>query len=333
MPTDETIDPSRLTAWLASVTIEGSPDPVRVVLDGREGQVVYVRQVDPCDHDVERVPIYEGDQLVVMTALSHASVNTAEEAGESDEMILAKRIVPVRREPGHVFVRTLAHGEADDGRRVHVRPGDDVTIEPGALSVEIAALDAHEAAMSEGARYVPLTPMLGSWFAIGSHDQDKARYLSAAARRLDAARTLLDRVEELRSSLEDPSTLTAAKRRRVALDLIRTVEITIVTVGRVSHMIDKAAKIAKIPTPVSPVITSSHAAIKEIRDAYEHIEERAVGKSFGKVDPSALQIFDYQDLILHDKISYGVHVLDLKQELPGFIDAARNFIVDAAGDV
>lgn len=320
-------------AWLASMLPEGATEYVRVMLDGREGEQVFVRLVDPSDGDPPPVPIYAGDKVVPMLALSHASLNTAAEAGDDDEMIVAMRIVPVRREDGVVFVRTLRHREPDNGDRVHVRPGESVTIEAGAMSLDLAAIDAKEASLYEDTScYVPLTPVLGAWFAIGnSHDPAKVRYILAAARRLDAAQSLLDRVGELRVMISSDG-LTAGQRRRHALDLVRTIEIAVVAIGRVSHMIQKARTTASIATAISSRLNDSHAAIKEIRDAYEHIEERAVGKVFRTTSPTALEIFDYGELLLNHKIVYGSHSLDLVNELPQWIIDARKFLVEAAGD-
>lgn len=55
--------------WLGTVRLEGSDDDVAVVLDGREGNKVFVRQVDPSEDEPARVPIFEGDELVVMVCL------------------------------------------------------------------------------------------------------------------------------------------------------------------------------------------------------------------------------------------------------------------------
>lgn len=300
------------------------------MLDERVDGKVFVRQIDPSDGDPPRVPLYEGDQIIPMMALTHTSLNTSDQPGENDEMIVAMRIVPVRREPGHVFIRSLRHGEVDNGDRVHVRPDDDVSFEPGSMTLELAAIDAQEASQYPNGAFVPITPVLGAWFSIGEHDAEKARYLLAAARRLDAARSLLDRVEELQNDLNE-SAQSAGRTRRSALDLIRTVEVAMVTVGRVSHMIQKARELVAIETPIPANLTAKHDTIKEIRDAYEHIEERAVGRTFRKVDPSVLEIFDHRELLLNDSIVYRGHILDIKQELPALLLSAREYLITAAG--
>lgn len=57
------------------------------------------------------------------------SLNTTSEVGDMSGLVMSMRLVETRREPGHVYARTLRHGEADDGRRIHIEPGDAFTIE------------------------------------------------------------------------------------------------------------------------------------------------------------------------------------------------------------
>jgi hypothetical protein len=45
----------------------------------------------------------------------------------------------------------------------------------------------------------------------------------------------------------------------------------------------------------SALIEARH-TVKEIRDAYEHIDERAFGRKRQRLDSSALTIFDYEKL-------------------------------------
>ena len=46
--------------WLETVTLEGSEESVTVVLEERQGNVVLLRQVDPCYPPPPRTPLYEG---------------------------------------------------------------------------------------------------------------------------------------------------------------------------------------------------------------------------------------------------------------------------------
>lgn len=316
--------------WLGSVQIAGSDEFVPVLEDGREGSKVFVRLADPADGEPTRVPLHQGDEVVVMTALSHITLNTQAEPGPADELILPIRIVPVRREGGQVYVRTLRSDETDKGDRVHVRPGDDVTIEQGAMIIELAAIDRREAESFPADAYVPVTAVLGSWLALRGLDDDTARYLLALARRLDAAALLSERIQELWNRLDED--LGAAATRRLVLELIRTTEIAIVTFGRVSNLIQKARANASVTTSIPNDLNSAHSQVKELRDAYEHIEERSIGRVYKSPNPAVLAMFDYSDLIRTGSVHYLGFSLNVRTELPELIQSARQFIIDAAGN-
>jgi len=321
---------SEPTGWLDTVTLEGADQPVRVVLDERDGHRVFLRQADPSDGDSPRVPLYEGDEMVVMTAIAYVGEHLTDEVGRIDDLLAAARIVPVRREPGRVFVRTLRYGEPDIGDRVHVRPGDAVTFEEGALVIELDAIDSAE---SEGASgYVPITPALWTWLAMTSQDDEvRFRYLFAAARRLDAANVLLSDVERRRAEAAQEGLAGPAKRRAL-FGLISATELAIVAVGRVCDMVVKARERIGTDVAVPPTLASKAEAVTKIRDSYEHVEDRALGNVRRKPHQDALSIFNHEELVIHGRARYGSHSLDLAHDVPTLIAEARQFLKDVAGN-
>jgi hypothetical protein len=94
-------------AFLDTVGVLSSPEPVQVRLLERDGSRVLLRQLDPGDPEPERVPVYDGDELVVLEALSHIGLHTSADPEASDDFLFGYRIVPVREEPGRVQARTL----------------------------------------------------------------------------------------------------------------------------------------------------------------------------------------------------------------------------------
>ncbi|MGB9137579.1 MAG: hypothetical protein WCB73_10215 [Pseudonocardiaceae bacterium] len=318
--------------WLDSVTLQGSDTPVRAVLDGRDGNRVFVRQADPSDGDPPRVPVFEGDEIVVMTTLAAVGHHLTEEVGRIDDLVTSARIVPVRREGNKVFARTLNYGELDDGDRVHVRPGDELIFEEGSVVLELEAIDAKESSCRAENEYVPITPVLWSWLVCGGvHDEAKARYLLAAARRLDAASVLLAEVERLRGELAQEN-LSGPIARRALFGLIAAVELAVIALGRVCDMVEKAGPLIGSSVPVPATIVTKRKALNELRNAYEHIEDRALGKVLGKPHPDALTIFNHDQLLRHDRISYAGFSLDLTHETPAMIAEARGFLKGVAGN-
>ena len=69
-----------------------------------------------------------------------------------------------------------------------------------------------------------------------------------------------------------------------------------------------------------------------IRNAYEHIEDRALGNVHNKSDPVALTIFDHDTLLREDAIVYGPHRLTLDNDLPCLLAETREYLKNAAKD-
>jgi hypothetical protein len=328
VPSSSDMPAGEPTAWLSEVALKGASAPVRVIFVRREGHNVIVRQIDPGDGTPPRVPLWDGDHIVVMQALSHIGINTNPEVGDVTGFLFGLRIVETRRERGTVYARTLKLGEVDDGSRVHVAPGEQVTLEAGAITVELDYLDSLEEPSESG--YVSLTPVLATWYSVGPHDPTKVRYLLAAARRLDEANRRLIDVEQHRKALGDDGLAGPAIRRHVNA-LIGGVESAVIALGRAVDMVDRARRLIGATPTVPASVTTHKPAITAIRNAYEHIEDRALGLERGHPHPDALTIFDYRRLVEHNAIVYGSHSLGLSDDVPQLLQDARAFFKAVAG--
>ncbi len=114
--------------------------------------------------------------------------------------------------------------------------------------------------------------------------------------------------------------------------MIGAVELAVVALGRAVDMVRGAANAIGASAQVPEAITKSEAAITALRNAYEHIEDRALGNVQGKPDPIALTIFDHDQLVRYDRIVYGRHRLELVTEVPELLQQARGFLLEAAGN-
>ena len=83
----------------------------------------------------------------------------------------------------------------------------------------------------------------------------------------------------------------------------------------------------EVPAPIS----SRKTDVREIRNAYEHVEDRALGQVNRKLHPDALSIFDQSELLTNDRITYGSYSLDLAHGVPMILADARKFLKEAAG--
>ena len=258
--------------------------PARLVLVERRGNLIIGRLADPCDGEVPRLPTYEGDQLVMKTPVSHLSVNSTGEVGRTDDYLTGMRVVPVRQEGNVIYGRSLRRGEQDTGARIHVGPDDELRFDEGSITLELDAIDDVERQGRTG--YVPIMPALWTWFhAGGSHDPAKVRYLLAAARRLDAAAQRVAEIEELRSELEGLAGQALALRRTV-FRLVGAVESAVIALGRGCDMVTRAPELLGSAATVPTSISSSQKALTAIRNAYEHIEDRALGQVNKSLTPT-----------------------------------------------
>ena len=85
---------------------------------------------------------------------------------------------------------------------------------------------------------------------------------------------------------------------------------------------------AAVPKTVDAIVPP----LKEIRDALEHIEERAfeIVNARGDLGPDALTIFDQGDFYSLGVLRYGSHSLDIKADVVPALISARQFIFNVA---
>lgn len=315
--------------FLGPVGIEGSTDPVQVVFVRRDGFDLLVRQMDPCDPEQDPIPVFDGDEVTVCLALSHTSLNTNEAVGDNSGFLFGMRIVEVRRDDDAVYARTLRWGEPDDGRRVHVYPGQQVKFEEGSIVAEINHIDDLQDATSSG--FVTLTPVLLTWFSFGQHQADGVRYLLAAARRLDSVNFRLIDVDVVSDALNAGDLAGPAIRSNV-VRLISDVESAMIALGRAVDMVTRCGDLLGSTVPVPPLIAHHGTAVTAVRNAYEHIEDRALGQVRQKPHPNALSIFDHARLLAADEVVYDGHVLNIKTDVPAIMAEVRQFLKAAAGE-
>jgi hypothetical protein len=71
-------------------------------------------------------------------------------------------------------------------------------------------------------------------------------------------------------------------------------------------------------------------ALKDIRDAYEHIDERAFGRARGSEDNRNLMIFDHSTLVREGVVVYFDHRFALS-DLDAVVDSCRAAIKELIG--
>lgn len=248
-----------------------------------------------------------------------------------DSILVAVRVVSEGRNGNIVFARTLRPDEEDDGTPVVINPSlgeRRITFRPGSLQVSIRDVDRYAKVGPDG--YAPITNTIWTWLSIGSPATPELfRYLLAAARRLDGTRALLVEV----SSIVDDMSGSFVGIREQYFRALSIAEILTVALGRSVDLLDTLSQSFPETPPIPTTIYAKKESVQEIRNAFEHIEDRALGQVRRKPHQDALSVFDQGNFLSQGKLTYGAHSLDLYTEVPQILIAARQYIYDVAVSV
>ena len=242
------------------------------------------------------------------------------------EFLTSGRIVLDRREGNKVFMRTLRPDEEDTGEGVNIRAGDQVILEAGALVSNSREIDAQSVKGRGG--YAPVANTVWTWYQVVGEQLGFFLFFFSLARRIDAAHALWTlAVQEQERAKEEEGGI---PRRTGFLNALATAEVTIIALHRamtmVYSLIDKFCPDLEVPDNVQRIRN----AVREMRNAFEHIDERAegVGKS-KEMHSDALTIFDQPDFIESSVLSYKTYSLNFEEDILSALLDCREFIMDA----
>jgi hypothetical protein len=120
------------------------------------------------------------------------------------------------------------------------------------------------------------------------------------------------------------------KARRRLFGALGLAETMCVALGRALDMLARVPSQFSISVSLPPSVSRLLPALREIRNAFEHIEDRALGNVQRKPHADALSIFDQRELVSRGVLRYGAHSLDLQDEILPMLVQARHFVLDAA---
>ena len=258
--------------------------------------------------------------------ITYMSLNLGPQVG-ADDGIVGVRVVPIEREGRTVFARTLNSGEPDNGEGITVEPGDTLLFEAGSMKITLADVDRYSEPTPDG--YASVANTVWSWLAIPprTHPREVHNYILAAARRLDIAHVhSLGALSGLTNSSNQPSFL---KARAVMFEALGHAELMCIALGRAIRMIRQAKAKVGVTIAVPPPVHAVESRVLAIRDAFEHIDERAAGKARHEGPADAMTVFDQGDFFDSGVLRYAGHSLDIAAEVTPAMLAARKFVVDA----
>ena len=255
-------------------------------------------------------------------AFTWVAIHLGSQVGSNDAVV-GVRIVPDRVDGDVVYGRTLEIGEQDVGQGVTVNAGQRLVIE----SVKITLNDIERYAQGHPDGYTPIANTVWTWVHIPPSQGDTFfNYMLAAARRLDQAHALwIHALDGLNVSPDEPFIYARAR----IFEALGTTESMCNALSRAIAMVNDAPSKLPVGTPVPKGLTNMQGALTAIRNAFEHIDERAMGRARNEDQAEALSIFDQRDLVTKGVVTYAGYTLNLRSEILPTLLAARKFICDA----
>ena len=187
------------------------------------------------------------------------------------EFLTGGRLVPIGREGNKVLARMLRPGEEDTGEAVNLGPGDRLVIPAGGTVIDSREIDTQSVKGNAG--YAPVANTVWTWYRIVG--EELGFFFFSLARRVDAAYALWALAIEERDKAKGEG---AIPQRIGFLNALATAEVAIIALHRgitmIHSLIDKFCLDLEVPRSVQKI----RAAVVEMRNAFEHIDDRAEGK-------------------------------------------------------
>ena len=245
---------------------------------------------------------------------------------DQGDFLFAGRIVPIRREGNVVYARTLRRGEEDTGKAVHLDAGDRLVFPAGEMVIDSRDIDEHYNPRGPGG-YRPVANTVWTWYQIATEQLGFFLFFFALARRTDAAHALWVLAIEARDKARREDGIS---QRLAHFHALAEAEVAIVALGRcyrmVRALVEKFCPELRVPDSV----VKTQEAVLEMRNAFEHIDERAEGKiGGGRFDAQALTIFDQPEFVETSILRYKTHRLNFESDVIVALVDCRELVMDA----
>ena len=146
----------------------------------------------------------------------------------------------------------------------------------------------------------------------------------AAARRLDTAHRQLQRVRE---GIADAGTGSPFARRRL-LDVMGDAEMAMIALNKAITIASTLSGKYRTGAAMPQLVQDRAAFVTRMRDHYEHIEDRAIGRTKRGLDEQeAARAFEFATLVRDRLFSDGDESLSVDGEATALIIAVRDYLV------
>ncbi len=245
---------------------------------------------------------------------------------DQGDFLFGFRVVPIKREGNVVYARTLRRGEEDTGEAVHLEPGDRLVFSAGEIVIDSRDIDEYYNPKGLGG-YRPVANTVWTWHRVAKEQLGFFLFFFSLARRTDAAHALWASAIQARDKARQDEGI---PQRQGHFKALAAAEMAIVALGRcyrmVCGLIEKYCPELQVPDSVTKTLE----AVQEMRNAFEHIDERAEGKvGRGESHLDALTIFNQPDFVESSILRYKNYELDFETDVIAALVDCRELIMEA----
>ena len=242
--------------------------------------------------------------------------------GPADVIEHIGRVVPAGSDEDTVYMRSLRHGEEDTGEVVHVPAGKKMVIRAGDLSIDSEELDAKSPKGRGG--YAPVADTIWTWYRIaGVEDSSLLMLLLAAARRLDATHVFWAATMD---ALDEAQSLESNGRRPTLFRALAMAEVALISLSREMEMIHRLEKEFRLGLHFPEKFDSKKTVLRRMRNALEHIDDRAMGQAKDGTADSAMSIFFQPYFVDQGILTYASDALSFAEGVPIVLGECREMI-------
>jgi len=309
---------------------------MRVLEEEREGSIIFVRPLNKDEIDTGETVKFdpENEKIIVTQPVYCICIHTTEEVGRKDDILIWVRVIPDGRDGSTVYGRTLLPNEVDTGLTIQLRSGDNFVMRPGSLTLSVDSIDTCVTTKFEDG-YLSITNTVWTSFCVFPNSTtlpgEVPRFLLSTARRLDACHEMFLLLHSKLKKLETVEY--GVHQRNLTVEIIGLVEVAIVAMSRSLQMSLKLHDHFSITTCFPESVKNKLAALKQMRNAYEHIEDRSLGLVNGKPNIDALSIFDFEHLFKKGVATYGNYKLDIHDEAIKLLIDTRQYLKEATSEL
>ena len=243
--------------------------------------------------------------------------------GPDDEFLHFGRVVPAGSDENTVFMRSLRPDEKDSGEAVHIPAGKRLAIRAGDLSISSDELDARSPKGRGG--YAPVADTVWTWYRLmGARDQRLLMLLLAAARRLDATHVFWSTTMD---ALEESGDLAGIERRSTLFRALAMAEVTVISLSRAVEMLYRLEREFRLGLQIPEEIGSLRMTLRRMRNAMEHIDDRAMGEAKDGSADSALSIFVQPYFVDRGVLTYAGEGLLFTTGVPAALSQSREVVM------